>query len=128
MIDLKQARSMRADGASLFEIAIEFNVSRQAVWQRVKDVPCPITHVGGPKRKADPAAILKLRDAGLTYAQIAERLGLSMATVFKYAAPARRGSVSPAMQLNRESEHPARQGQSTVRRLRRPGPGDVCGI
>ena len=97
MIDLKQARSMRADGASLFEIAIEFNVSRQAVWQRVKDVPCPITHVGGPKRKADPAAILKLRDAGLTYAQIAERLGLSMATVFKYAAPARRRSVSPAM-------------------------------
>ena len=101
---------MRASGASLFEIALEFDVSRQAVWQRVKDVTCPISHAGGPKRKADPSAILRLRATGLTYAQIAERLGLSATTVHKYISRAAGRSAGGPVRKGTGARQPTCEG------------------
>jgi predicted DNA binding protein len=84
---------MRLRGATLFEIALEFDVSKSAVWQRLRHVTSPIRNVGSRPLKADPSRAAILREQGLTYSQIATRLGVCQTTAFKYVR--RAGQARP---------------------------------
>lgn len=82
---LKMCRSYRA-GASLEALSMEYGISKTAVSRRLKSHGVKIRPRGAPlggRSNAAKDVILKLLEKGNTLHQIAERLSVTVRTVYR---------------------------------------------
>lgn len=77
MVAAMRAMRAHASPASLFEIAVEFDVTEACVYHHVRDIPAPPGgwSAGGVARRIDRGRVVALIEQGLTYPVVAERLG-----------------------------------------------------
>lgn len=75
-------REMRAAGVSLRKIGDEFDLTASHVLYHVRDIPSVNTHPPGRPRAFSHERAQRLRADGFTYAEIAERMGVSRPAVY----------------------------------------------
>jgi uncharacterized protein (DUF433 family) len=78
--DIAQVRKRRWAGETVFSIAIDYDVSTRCIRRQTGDIgPSPRIY----ETKVEPQQALKLRSAGVSAADIAERYGVSKSTVWR---------------------------------------------
>ena len=80
-LDLDEAHRLYAGGMSFSQVAAELGSTKSYIAKRFRQAGLPARPSGRPLTTpapdVDPADIVRLRDAGRTYPQIAVELGLS---------------------------------------------------
>jgi hypothetical protein len=74
-------RKAKWAGASLWDIALDWDITKPTVWKYTKDIP--VRGRGGRRIQYDHGRVLKLIEQGLSQAVICERLGISRAQVYR---------------------------------------------
>ena len=95
----RRLRAMVADGRGKTEIMRDLGCSHRVVTRWLDELG--LVAVRHPYRKADPDKIMRLREAGLSMAVIAERVGVSVSRVSQILQARRRGAGARAGEAER---------------------------
>ena len=77
-MDVKRAANLYAHGRSLRQIGAELGVPWTAVGHQLRQAGVTMRRGGAPAHPASTQQILKLRDQGLTWTEVAEQAGMTV--------------------------------------------------
>lgn len=96
MVDAHRAAQLYRSGLTLAQVAAELGCSRSAVFRRLRRDGVPRRSGTPPPHPAATADIVRLRDSGLTWSQVARLVGMTDQGVRSRYTTATRGRVRRA--------------------------------
>jgi lambda repressor-like predicted transcriptional regulator len=96
-VDVNRAADLYAHGWTLRQIGAELGVSRTTVSEQLRRAGVTMRR-GAPAHPASTDQIVRLRDQGLTWSQVAKQVDMTVSGVwsrYRKARPARAAMVGP---------------------------------